>query len=108
MEARTPRTSPAPQMNPTIGSSKSRTAAIGRRTAFHSSVDALFTGFRFSLDPLVNLLTVYRNVLGRVNAQSHLLAFDTHDRYRDIVTHANQLPDSSSQDEHLRLQGNPI
>jgi len=55
------------------------------------------------LDALVDFLTVHGNLLGRVNANAHLITFNAQHGDSHIITDHQGLSDPASQNQHSFL-----
>ena len=55
----------------------------------------------FALDAMKNLFALHGDALGRVDAQSHLIAFDAQHCHRDLVPDHYRFTHSTRQDKHL-------
>src|SRR5690348_12493862 len=63
-----------------------------------------------TLDALVDLFAMHRDVLWRVDANAHLVALDSEDGHRHGITDHQGFTDAASQDQHLYppLTGRPV
>jgi len=58
-----------------------------------------------ALQPLVKLLAVHANALGRINANPHLIAFDADDGNPDARPNYQSLTQPPCQYQHMRRPG---
>src|SRR5574337_503246 len=83
--------------------SSSQTSTIGRCTTFglvgsHIGPSSLVLLF----DALVDFFAMHRDILGRSDANAHLVAFDAQHRDRYLVADHQGFPHSASQNQHDR------